>query len=253
MALDRILGAKTAKALASHLDLDTVGDLLYHFPRRYDQRGEHTDIRSLSVGEQVTVMAQVQRTSVRPRRARRGQMLEVTVGDDSGGVLALTFFNQAWRERDLRAGRWGLFAGKVTEFRGRRQLNGPDCVILEDREDGEIEEFAGALIPVYPAAAAVPTWVIARCVRTVLDVLAPPPDPMPSQLRARRRLADLDTALRQIHRPDSRPALVLAQRRLTWDEAFAVQLSLVQRKARAADWPAAPRPRRAGGLLDAFD
>jgi len=102
--LDRVLGAKTAKALASHLDLDTVGDLLYHFPRRYDQRGEHTDIRSLSVGEQVTVMAQVQRTNVRPMRARRGQMLEVTVGDDSGGVLALTFFNQAWRERDLKTG-----------------------------------------------------------------------------------------------------------------------------------------------------
>src|SRR5213076_2819615 len=189
--LRKVLGEKTSKALASHLDLETVGDLLYHFPRRYDERGEHTDIRSLAVGEQVTVMAQVQRTHLRPMRARRGQLLEVTVGDGTGGVLGLTFFNQAWRERGLTPGWWGLFAGKVTEFRGKRQLNGADYVILDDREDGEIEEFAGALIPVYPAAAAVPTWVIARCVRVVLDTLEPPPDPLPSALRARRKLVDL--------------------------------------------------------------
>ena len=87
-------------------------------------------------------------------------MLEVTVADGAGGVLSCTFFNQAWRERDLRVGRWGLFAGKVTEFRGKRQLNGPEYVLLgEESSDNEIEEFAGALIPIYPAAAAVPTWM----------------------------------------------------------------------------------------------
>jgi ATP-dependent DNA helicase RecG len=252
-SLPKVLGQKTAKALASHLELETVGDLLYHFPRRYDERGEHTDIRALSVGEQVTVMAQVQRTHVRPMKARRGQLLEVTVGDGTGGVLGLTFFNQVWRERDLKPGRWGLFAGKVTEFRGKRQLNGPDYVILDGEDEGEIEEFAGALIPVYPAAAAVPTWVIARCVRVVLEHFEPPPDPLPSALRARRKLADLGTALRQIHRPDSQASLGMARRRLKWDEAFAVQLRLVQRKVRALDWPAAPRPRRPGGLLDAFE
>ncbi len=251
--LRKVLGEKTSKALASHLELETVGDLLYHFPRRYDERGEHTDIRSLAVGEQVTVMAQVQRTHVRPMRARRGQLLEVTVGDGTGGVLGLTFFNQAWRERDLKPGRWGLFAGKVTEFRGKRQLNGPDYMILDDPTDGEIEEFAGALIPVYPAAAAVPTWVIARCIRVVLDTFEPPPDPLPSALRARRRLADLGTALRQIHRPANPAERWQAEHRLKWDEAFAVQVSLVQRKVRALDWPATPRPRTDGGLLDGFD
>jgi ATP-dependent DNA helicase RecG len=226
--LGKVVGEKTAKALATHLELETVGDLLYHFPRRYDQRGEHTDIRALSVGEQVTIMAQVQRTNVRPMKARRG-------------------------ERDLKPGRWGLFAGKVTEFRGKRQLNGPAYVIIDGQDEDEIEEFAGALIPVYPAAAAVPTWVIARCVRVVLDGFSAPPDPLPSELRARRGLTDLGNALRQIHRPDSRPALGAAQKRLKWDEAFAVQVSLVQRKIRALDWPAAPRPGRPGGLLDAFD
>ncbi|GAB3073689.1 ATP-dependent DNA helicase RecG [Micromonospora schwarzwaldensis] len=258
--LKKLVGDRTAKALAGHLDLHTAGDLLYHFPRRYDERGEHTDIRSLDVGEQVTVLAQVQRTTVRPMRQRRGNLLEVTVGDGSGGVLTCTFFgNQAWRERELRPGRWGLFAGKVTDFRGKRQLNGPEYVLLGEGGDGEaaaneeVEEFAGALIPVYPAAAAVPTWVIARCVRVVLDTFTAPDDPLPATLRATRKLAGIDTALREIHRPSSKEALYRARRRLKWDEAFAVQLTLAQRKHRAAAWPARARPARAGGLLDAFD
>ncbi|MFY1633350.1 ATP-dependent DNA helicase RecG [Solwaraspora sp. WMMB335] len=256
------LGGKTAKAMADQLGLHTVGDLLYHFPRRYDQRGEHTDIRSLTVGEQVTVLGQVRRTTVRPMRQRRGKLLEAVVEDGSGGTLTLTFFgNQAWRERDLKPGRWGLFAGKVTEFRGARQLNGPEYVLLGDgpadgevaTEADEMEEFAGALIPVYPAAAAVPTWVIARCVRTVLDVLTAPEDPMPAAVRAGRNLIGLDAALRQIHRPAGEAELFRARRRLKWDEAFAVQLTLVQRKMRAADSPARPRPRADAGLLTTFD
>jgi ATP-dependent DNA helicase RecG len=252
--LKGLVGDKTAKALAAHLDLHTAGDLMYHFPRRYDERGEHTDIRALEVGEQVTVMAQVQRTSVRPMRQRRGQMLEVTVGDDSGGTLTCTFFSQAWRERDLKPGRWGLFAGKVTEFRGKRQLNSPDYVLLDDETaTSEVEEFAGALIPVYPAAAAVPTWVIARSVRVVLDTLTPPEDPLPSALRAERGLVGVAKALREIHRPSSRESLAIARRRLKWDEAFAVQLTLAQRKHRASDWPAKARPRSDDGILAAFD
>src|SRR5215468_8040129 len=234
-----VVGAKTAKALADHLTLATVGDLLYHFPRRYDQRGEYTDIGGLRVGEQVTVLARVLSTRTRPLRQRSGQLLEVVVGDDSGGNLTLTFFGrQAWRAGQLHSGRWGLFAGKVGDFRGTRQLNQPDYVLIDDAEDAEVQEYAGAIIPVYPAAASVPTWVLANCVRVALDMLEPPPDPLPSSLRAGRRLADLPTALRLIHRPGSFEELGVARRRLKWDEAFAVQAALVQRKLRARDWPA---------------
>ena len=256
--LTEVLGAKTAKALATHLDLHTAGDLVYHFPRRYDERGEHTDIRGLQVGEQVTVLAQVKSATVRPMRARRGNMLEITVGDGSGATLTCTFFNQAWRERELRTGRWGLFAGKVTDFRGKRQLNGPAYQLLradatQDEAAEEIEEFAGALIPVYPAAQAVPTWVIAKCVRTVLDTLRPPVDPLPGTVRASRNLIGLGTALHEIHRPSSKEDLFRAKYRLKWDEAFAVQLTLVQRRARAAASPARARPRAEAGLLAKFD
>ncbi|HKD96506.1 MAG TPA: ATP-dependent DNA helicase RecG, partial [Micromonosporaceae bacterium] len=257
--LGKVIGEKTARALATHLDLETVGDLLYHVPRRYDERGEHTEIRTLEVGEQVTVLAQVRSTNVRPLKHRRSMLLEVTVGDGSGGLLNLTFFGtrQVWRERELRPGRWGMFAGKVTEFRGKRQLNSPEYVLLGDTLEGEaageIEEFAGALIPVYAAAAAVPTWVIARCVRVVLDTAELPDDPLPVDLREEHRLVGLAQALREVHRPGSRESLQAARKRLKWDEAFAVQLTLAQRRFRAAGSPAVPRPARSDGLLARFD
>jgi ATP-dependent DNA helicase RecG len=256
--LKKVLGDRTAKALAAHLDLHTAGDLIYHFPRRYDERGEHTDMLRLEIGEQVTILAQVQSVSVKPMRARKGNMLEITIGDGSGATLSCTFFNQAWRERDLKRGRWGLFAGKVTNFRGKRQLNGPAYQLLsagatQDEAAEEIEEFAGAMIPVYPAAAAVATWVLAKCVRTVLDTFEPPADPLPAEVRANRNLIGIGPALREIHRPSSKEALYAAKYRLKWDEAFAVQLTLVQRRARAAETPGRARPRAEAGLLAKFD
>ncbi|MGY0236424.1 ATP-dependent DNA helicase RecG [Longispora urticae] len=252
--LKGIVGA-AAGPLEKALGLRTVGDLLRHYPRRYDERGEHTDLAALEIGDQVTLMAQVQRVTAKQMKQRRGSILEVLIGDGIRTITA-TFFNQPWRERELKVGKWGLFAGKVTEFREKRQLNGPEYVLLDPDDENaanEIEEFAGAIIPVYPAAAGLPTWTISRCVRLALEMVAAPPDPLPSDLRAARKLVGLDTALRDIHRPSTKEALYAAKKRLKWDEAFALQVTLVQRKQRAADWPAKARPGRADGLLAAFD
>ena len=147
--LAEIFKGKLVKDLETHLDLHSAGDLIYHFPRRYDERGEHTDMRELQIGDQVTLLAQVKSTTTRPMRNRHGAMLEVSIGDGSGATLSCTFFNQAWRQRELRAGRWGLFAGKVTDFRGKRQLNGPAYQLLradatQEEAAEEIEEFACA-------------------------------------------------------------------------------------------------------------
>jgi ATP-dependent DNA helicase RecG len=254
--LRTIVGQNSAKALAEKLDLETVGDLLRHYPRRYAERGEHTDLRSLEVGEQVTIAAKVKKVNVRPMRQRRGNLLEVTVGDEHASVT-LTFFNQAWRERELTIGRWGLFAGKVTKFRDTLQLNSPQYQLVAEpgteAAEEQLEEFAGALIPVYPAANGLPTWNIAKAVRTALDTLEAPPDPLPESLRARRGLVDLLTALRDIHRPASREALGAARTRLKWDEALALQLTLAQRRVAAGARPATARPPREDGLLAAFD
>jgi ATP-dependent DNA helicase RecG len=263
----KIVVGKSAKLLSEGLGIETVGDLLYHFPRRYDERGEHTDIRALEVGEDVTVLGQVKKLNTRDfvmkkgaQQGRRGSLVEVVVGDGSGGELSCTFFNQAWRAKDLRPGTWGLFAGKVTRFNNKLQLNQPDYVLLdvspdEDGAEGAaaVDEYAGAIIPIYAASAKVPTWKIAQAVRVALDMVSPPEDPTPAAVRASRDLIGLLPALHEIHRPSGWGPLKRAQKRLKWDEAFAVQLTLVQRKIRAADWPAEARPRRGDGLLAAFD
>ncbi|HEX4722563.1 MAG TPA: ATP-dependent DNA helicase RecG [Pseudonocardiaceae bacterium] len=247
------LGAKTAEALAKSLDLHTVGDLLRHYPRRYAERGELTDVAALELGEHATVMAQVERVAKRTMRNRRGTILEVRI-TDGHRPLTCTFFNQAWRERELLPGRRGLFAGKVNAFRGNLQLANPEYQLLdEDSDESTVEEFANALIPVYPAAAGLPTWAIARCVRQVLDVWDGTEDPLPESLRREQKLAGLEDSLRRIHKPANLGDVARATHRLKWDEALAVQLVLAQRKLSAGHRPAPACPPIDGGLADAFD
>jgi len=244
--------------LTEAFGMRTVRDLVYHFPRRYAKRGELTDIASLAPGEEVTIVAQVKSAHAREFQKGGGALFEAIVGDGSGGELKLTFFGKYlkkvdWRGRELARGAVGLFAGTVTEFKKRRQLTHPEYVMLDGRGATTVEEFAGALIPVYPATKDLRSWKIAACLRTVLETLEDPPDPMTASLRVARGLIDLPTALREIHRPSSWEMVGAARKRLKWDEAFAVQVSLVQRKMRAAAWPAVPRPRRGEGILEDFD
>ena len=252
--LSRSLGRQTANALATGLDLHTVGDLLRHYPRRYAERGELTDLDSLRLDEQVTVLAMVDTVTTRRMKSRRGGITEVVVTDGSGR-LVLTFFNQPWRERELQPGRIGLFAGTVGVYRRHRQLAHPDYVLLPEGSDvtAAAEEFADELIPVYAATANLATWKIARCVRVVLDTVGAVPDPIPPQIRRRMGLMDAAAALRTVHRPASREDVERARHRLRFEEAFVLQVELARRRESAAALPAVPRKAAAGGLLDAFD
>ncbi|MEY9847091.1 ATP-dependent DNA helicase RecG [Streptacidiphilus sp. MAP5-3] len=257
--LKKHLGA-AAKHLAEGLDLHTVGDLLHHFPRRYSERGELTSLDSLEVDEHVTVIARIEKCTVIPFRGRKGDRLEVVV-TDGRGRLSLTFFNQRWREKDLRPGRNGMFAGKVGVFNRTRQLTNPDYELFGGAEgdtEGDsdaIGRFAGRLIPVYPASAKVPSWRLALAVETILDQMDwdQVPDPVPAELLAERGLIPLRDALEQIHRPRNHAERLAAQARLKWDEAFVLQVALAKRRAEDTARPAVPRAPRKGGLLDAFD
>ena len=233
-----------------------MGDLLRHYPRRYETRGELTDLASLRDGEYVTVQAEVAKVTSRPMRNRRGSIFEATV-TDGHGMLVLTFFSrgrQDWRERQLTPGVRGLFSGQVSTFRGKRQLAHPEYELLDAGDDAAhaAAEYAAEMIPVYPAAKEITSWQIARSVRVVLDVLDVE-DPMPRAIRDRHGLCGLADALRGIHRPIDWADVQRATNRLKWDEAFLLQVVLAQRRLAAAAYSATPRPRAAGGLLDAYD
>jgi ATP-dependent DNA helicase RecG len=249
--LARVLGPKTSKVMADQLQLRTVRDLLRHYPRRYARRGEMARLDDLQIGDRVTVLAQVKTVSTRPMRARRGMLTEVTVGDGAGS-MQLVFFNS--KHARLEVGAWGLFAGTVGNWQGRKQFSHPDCHLMSGDDDGD---WARALVPIYPASKDVSSWVIQKSVKMLL---ADPhllegalDDPIPPAVRRRHGLVTLAVALRQKHRPESQEEVDEADERLKWDEALVLQATLAARRRAAALEPGTARPRRSGGLLDAVD
>ncbi|MCA1655376.1 MAG: DEAD/DEAH box helicase, partial [Pseudonocardiaceae bacterium] len=250
--LEAAVGAKSAKALAGAFGLHTVGDLVRYFPRRYDERGKLTDIAGLEIGEHATVMARVLSFNERRMRQKRGWISELVI-TDGNRTLDCTFFNQLHHKKSLRPGISALFAGKVSMYRNKLQLTNPDYQLLnEDTDDEAVDQFTG-LIPVYPAAASIQSWQIAKCVRQVLSMLEDIEDPMPMEIRAKRGFEDYDDAIRKIHTATDWPGVQTARKRLKWDEAMAVQLALAQRRHRAVARPAPECRRRDDGLRAAFD
>src|SRR6478735_261228 len=250
--LDGALGGKTASALERAFGMRTVGDMLAHYPRRYARRGELTPISSLPVGEPVTIVAEVKRVSERRMQQRKGSILEVVISDGQGD-LSLTFFNQSWRIKDLQVGRRGIFAGKVGEYRGVKQLAHPDYELFDDEATARMtaEANANLPIPIYPATSTVASWQFTTMVKLVLDGLGPVPDPLPESLRQRHGLLDARTALERIHRPDFEDQIEQARATLRMHEAFVLQVALLQQRAFVRAMSATARP--AGSLLERFD
>ncbi|MFF4232602.1 ATP-dependent DNA helicase RecG [Streptomyces sp. NPDC001820] len=253
--LKNTLGAATAKVMAEHLDLHTVGDLLHHYPRRYEERGQLTRLADLPLDEDVTVVAQVADSRVLKFNHGRGQRLEITLTDGSGR-LQLVFFGRGIHKphKDLLPGSRGMFAGKVSVFNHKLQLAHPTYVPLgADSGDDAVDAFAGKLIPIYPACKGLESWKITKALDAVLPRAVEAVDPLPPALREGRGFASLPEALLKIHRPDTRADIEDARQRLKWDEAFVLQVALARRRYDDTQLPAVARRPRPDGLLDTFD
>ncbi|WP_405528155.1 ATP-dependent DNA helicase RecG [Streptomyces canus] len=260
--LKKVLGPATAKVMAEHLGLHSVGDLLHHYPRRYEERGQLTHLADLPMDEHVTVVAQVAdarlHTFASAKAPRgKGQRLEVTITDGSGR-LQLVFFGHGVHKphKELLPGTRAMFAGKVSLFNRRLQLAHPAYELLRGA-DGEaaetVETWAGALIPLYPATAKLESWKIGKAIQTVLPSAQEAVDPLPESLREGRGLVPLPEALLKIHRPHTKADIADAHARLKWDEAFVLQVALARRRHADAQLPAVPRKPATDGLLSAFD
>ncbi len=249
-----VVGDRTAKVLDTVFGYSTVSDLLHHYPRRYLVRGELSDIAELNEGDEVTVLAEIYSSSSRKLQGRKGSILEVIVTDGSA-KMSLTFFNQAWREKELRVGRQGLFAGKVGVFNGKRQLAHPDYEMVPDGSDVDsaVADFAGKFLPVYPASSKLPSWKIAQCIKLAIDSLDEVPDFIPPHILERFNYPSAQQALAQIHNPVDLDSAELSKARLTFDEAFLLQLLLLERRAEIRALKTVARPVKSGGILEAFD
>jgi ATP-dependent DNA helicase RecG len=254
------VGGKHYKKIVKATGVETVGDLLGIFPRRYVRKGSLSELEELREGDLLSlvgeIVSSVQKSYQDKRTHRTAYRLEVRVRAEDGS-LSLTYFDRQkhtadWRAAELAKGRVGLFSGRLKWFNNNWQLTNPDS-----RMYGAAAEDAYAsmpdLIPIYSSAAAVNTWQLEETIATALDLVTDVPDVLPPTVRETEDLIDVAQALRWIHRPDNFGQKTRAADRLKYDEAFVTQTLLAQRRAAIEATVANPRPGAAGGILDRFD
>lgn len=264
--LDMVIGAKSADPLNDVFGIKTVGDLLRHYPRTYVARNGTRGVEDArpEEGEHITVVDVITEANwAQMRKTPNRKFLRITVGSGRGKVTA-TFFNADYLIKSLTKGTKVMLSGEVGYFKGVMQFTHPAFLVL-DSADGKntgskslrsiadasaksrggevaIEEFERPFYPIYPASAKLQTWDIYSCVRQVLEVLDPVPDPLPRDLCAKHDLISEDEALRAIHLSDDETRRAQARRRLTFDEAVGLQWALVTRRhgELSESGPAAP-------------
>jgi ATP-dependent DNA helicase RecG len=217
------VGEKKRGSLAA-FDINTVLDLVTTYPRRWVDRTNEARLADLTVGEEALVLVTVRSVTKRTTRNRR-TMVTAQVGDGSGR-MEVVFFNQPWRERQLKDGLQIALFGKADTYRGGLQMSNPIVDLIGDR--------TGKIVPIYPQSekAQLNTWELAGWIEEALrrcDARGIA-DPVPNEILQRLRLMDRAQALRTIHGPESIREKELARRRLAFDELLRVQLVLVLRK-----------------------
>jgi len=239
----KAVSPRKATALRT-LGVETVLDLLTHYPRRYVDRTNQAEIAALIDGVTAVVTAEVIRTSV---KRFGGRAIAEIVLHDGTGSLTCSFFNQAFRARQFSEGQQVTVFGKVKSFRGKRQMANPGIDLVGDQ--------TGRIVPIYRQSgkAQVNSVDIARYEREALERAGEFLDPVPAAYLAELRLVSRTEAFNSIHQPDDMAATDRARRRLAFDELLRLQLLLVRRKrAVAAETRGLVHDTSAGGLVTSF-
>jgi ATP-dependent DNA helicase RecG len=262
--LASIFGRSTKKrdAVIKGLGLETVGDLLAHFPRRYVETSELSDLDEPTEGQVVSVVGQVTSSEVRSFKNRRTNKLSYRVEvriKTNGPGFTMSFFvpwqGQAEKEqRRMAVGNRGMFTGKAQRFNQTWQIASPHSVMFtgEGDADGLAASLKG-LLPIYPVTATVYSWDVQKAVQVALDLVAEVPDVFPEELRERYSLLDVFTALRWIHGPDDYQQVGAARKRFRFEEALVTQLVLARRRRELRELGGQARTGDQGHLLSAFD
>ncbi len=224
------VGPKKAKVI-SGLGINTIEDLLYYFPRRYEDRTNLSPISALKQGELQTVKARVLTKNERQSMRRRGfSILEVVVGDDSGKIFCV-WFNQPYLADYFKPGIPLILYGKVESYAGRLQMSSPEFEILDGDSDDNLS--SARIVPVYSLPAGITQRSWRQLVKQSLDECLPTmQDFLSYELRLRNGLLNLAKSIVNIHFPQDRELQQQAYQRLSFEEFFIFQLPLALRKSR---------------------
>ncbi|MGO0576885.1 ATP-dependent DNA helicase RecG [Ornithinimicrobium panacihumi] len=250
--LRSIVGAG-AKKLEDTRGFRTVGDLLDFLPRKYLDASRPEAFRDLPHGEDVVVVGTVQSATTRQMRSRRGKMLVVTVADESGGTLQLTFFKPFGHQDRLVPGARVVCSGQIGTYGHNLQLTHPDYAVLNDPSGKSSGGWLlGGLVPVYPATPKLTPIVHGDLLDLVLHALDDLPDPLPRTVRMRHGLPGLREAYEMVHRPQTEEEHRKGRWRLKFQEAFVIQAALARARLAEDATPAKDRQPVEGGLVDAL-
>lgn len=218
------IGPKNAQVLQA-LGLNTLEDLLYYFPRRYDDYSQLKPINRLVYGEDVTVLGMISSIATRPVRGGKATIIEAVLTDNTG-FLRLTWFNQPWLTNRLREGTQLVVSGKIDMYLGRLVMNSPDWELLEQEH-----LHTNRIVPIYSLSAHITQRWLRKIMHQTISFWAPRQvDFLPPSIRKNAGLVDLQTAIIQAHFPDSQEKLQAARARLAFDEIFFLQLGVQQQK-----------------------
>lgn len=244
------------KLVEEGLGITTVGELLRHFPRRYVETTELSEVGTPEVGQLLSVVGEVTSAVVKPfQRGRKTQFRTEVRIRTNGPSFSLSFFSPYAGQANsyveqMAPGSRGLFTGKTKVFNGSWQLEQPHQLMFGDG-DGE-DETLSKLLPVYPLTNKLYVWDLIKVIRVALDLVTGVPDMLTPELRQRYDVLDVMTALRLVHGPDDYAQAGAAQRRFRFEEALVLQLVLARRRAAQRAIGAQART-GGGGLLAAFD
>jgi ATP-dependent DNA helicase RecG len=241
-----------ASDVLAGIEIETVRDLLHHYPRRYIDRSEVSRIRDLRVGQPATVIGRVRK--VERRRTRSRTTMVTVVLYDGTATIDLVFFNQPWIANVYREGHEVAASGVMQLYRGRRQLTKHDVELLT-ADEGDLVH-TGRITPVHRATDGITTRTIRELVWHALEQLRSIPDPLPESVVAAEALAAFDGAIRSIHFPATQQELRTAIERLKFDELFALEVGVAFRKQRlesaergVSHTPDGPLTERLAGVL----
>jgi ATP-dependent DNA helicase RecG len=236
------VGPKTARTLKK-LALESLGDLLWHFPRRYDDYSQLKTINRLWFGEEVTIIGTVEDINVRNVRGGKMKLVEAVIGDGTGSIR-ITWFNQPWIADKLKPEVGIVLSGKVDQYLGHLTMSSPEWEPLE-----RIQLHTNRIVPVYPLTAGITGKWLRRVINSVVTRYATRvPDPIPSEIINAVQLISLGLALQQVHFPDDWKMLEKAQNRLAFDEMFLLQLGVLAQKRDWVELETKPLPVKDGDI-----